>query len=143
MLSLCPPKYYCPNTGMTSYKGYTCTPGYYCPAGSTSGTQVACPQGTYSDAPDIFDSSQCLPCPRGFMCGTATTSSSVTVCGVNQYCELGSSLSGNNNCPAGTYAPYTRSMSLFDCLPCPAGSYCLSGAGATLCPAGSYCPVGT
>jgi len=56
---------------------------------------------------------------------------------------LGSSPTGNNACPAGTYAPYTRAMSLLDCLPCPAGSYCLRGAGPTTCPSGSYCPPGT
>lgn len=34
-LYLCPPTFYCPNEGMTSYKGNFCRAGYVCPAGST------------------------------------------------------------------------------------------------------------
>ena len=54
-LYLCPPAHYCPNTGMVSYKGYFCQVGYVCPAGSSSATAVPCPEGTFSDRRDLFD----------------------------------------------------------------------------------------
>lgn len=52
---LCPPKYYCPETGMTNYKGYPCKAGYYCPAGSTKENPNPCPAGTYSDRRDLHN----------------------------------------------------------------------------------------
>jgi len=54
-LFLCPPKYYCDETGMTNYKGKICEPGYVCPAGSTSATNTPCPEGTWSDRNDLHD----------------------------------------------------------------------------------------
>lgn len=45
----CPPGFYCPNTGMTTYLGYWCSKGHYCPAGSSSATGNPCPAGTYTD----------------------------------------------------------------------------------------------
>ena len=51
--------------------------------------------------------------------------------------------STTNNCPAGTYAPYTNSKSTDDCIPCPYGSYCVSGQSPVTCPTGSYCPEST
>ena len=119
---ICPPGYHCPNSAMTTYKGYHCSPGYYCPAGSTSPTQVPCPEGTYSDSHEIFDAAQCLICPGGFKCGLGTTSTTVIQdCPKNEYCPPGTKASKNNKCPAGTYAPYFNSKSIDDCIPCPYG----------------------
>ena len=128
---------------MTNFKGFHCSPGYYCPAGSTSATQVACAQGSYSDSYEIFDQSQCLVCPRGFKCGLATTSSTMVSCPKNQYCPEGTRADVTVNCRTGTYAPYTNSKSMEDCIPCPFGQYCLAGSDPVSCPKGSYCPEST
>lgn len=124
---ICPPGYHCPNSGMVTYKGYHCSPGHYCPAGSTSPTQEKCPEGTYSDSYEIFDASQCLICPAGLKCALASTSSNGMMidCPKNQYCPPGTQVSKINYCPPGSYAPYTNSKSLDDCIPCPYGFYCL------------------
>lgn len=141
---ICPPGYHCPNSAMTTYKGYHCTPGYFCPAGSTSPTQQPCPQGTYSDSSEIFDAAQCLICPGGYKCGVATTSTTVIQdCPRNEYCPPGTKASKNYKCPAGRYAPYLNAKSIDDCIPCPHGFYCLSGQDPMTCPRGFYCPKST
>ena len=73
----------------------------------------------------------CDMCPKGFYCPEASTSAEVTECPEHHYCPPGSwehTASTVLKCPAGTYAPYTRSHSVEDCLPCPAGSYCDIGS---------------
>ena len=130
---------------MTDYRGYHCQAGYVCPAGSTSATEIPCPDGTFSDRRDLFDVAHCEMCPKGHYCPEGSTSNEVQECSQHHYCPPGSS---NNfgmmlKCPAGYYAPYTRSHSIEDCLPCPAGSYCEAGVGAQTCPKGYYCPEGT
>lgn len=70
----CPPKHYCPNTGMTTYKGFFCEAGYVCPAASESATEVACPEGTFSDRRDLHDTKHCDLCPKGWSCSAASTS---------------------------------------------------------------------
>lgn len=150
-LMKCPPKYYCPNTGMTSYKAFPCQPGYYCPLGTATATQYPCPEGTFSDRQELHDPAHCLPCPKGYYCPTATTSASllndadgvVNQCPQHHFCPPGTKASEIPPCPAGTYAPYLNAKSVEDCLPCPPGYYCLAGAGTANCPAGYYCPEGT
>ena len=141
----CPPKFYCPNTGMTNYKGFECSPGHYCPAGTTTSTEFPCPEGTFSDRTDLHNMLHCDTCPKGFHCaaGTTTMNSQIIECIVNQYCPPGTKTSAIPECPAGYYSPFTRSMSIEGCLICPPGSYCLQGAGKTTCPVGHYCPEGT
>jgi hypothetical protein len=127
-LTICPPGFYCPKTGMTAFKGYHCSPGFYCPAGSTKTNEVPCPEGTYSDSYEIFDSSQCYLCPPGYKCGAGSTSTSgIIECPLNQICPYGAKLSQNIFCPQGTYTPFTKSKSINDCFPCPYGSNCLPG----------------
>ncbi len=103
-----------------------------------------CPEGTYSNSYEIFDASQCLLCPAGFKCGFGTpTVNSMIDCPRNQYCPPGSKKSKDIKCRAGSYAPYLNSKSLDDCIPCPYGSYCLSGEDPVDCPKGHYCPKST
>lgn len=130
-VQLCPPKFYCPNEGMTNYLGYPCAPGYYCPAGTTTQTEFPCPAGTYNDRVDVHNVIHCLPCPKGYKCAEASTSTNgnMVVCAVGEFCELGSSSASTDiQCPAGTYSPYTTAMSLQDCLPCTPGYYCIKAA---------------
>ncbi len=141
---ICPPGYHCPNSAMTAYKGWHCSPGYYCHAGSVSATEKPCPEGTYSDSYEIFDAAQCYICPAGFKCAEAATSTSNMIdCPKNEYCPAGTKASKTIKCPAGFYAPYLNSKSLDDCIPCPYGSYCLSGDDPADCPKGHYCPKST
>ena len=77
----CPPKFHCPNTGMTNYKGFECPAGYYCPAGTSDYTTTPCPEGTFSDRRDLHNYMHCNPCPKGFYCDAGATSSiGITEC---------------------------------------------------------------
>jgi len=130
-LQLCPPKFYCPDEAMTNYLGWHCAPGHYCPAGSTLADEFPCPAGTYSDRVNLHDKTHCDPCPRGFTCAAGTTSSNgnMVECTAGEFCELGSApLTTAILCPAGTYSPFTKSMSEQDCLPCTPGYYCVKAA---------------
>merc|ERR1719232_75018 len=141
----CPPKFHCPNQGMTNYLGFPCAAGHYCPAGTATATQFPCPEGTFSDRADLHDKLHCDVCPKGFHCaaGTTTKNSQIIECPQNKYCPPGTMTSAIPLCPAGYYAPHTRSMSLEDCFKCRPGSYCLEGASPVTCDAGFYCPAGT
>jgi hypothetical protein len=129
---------------MTNYKGFECPAGFYCPAGTSDYTATPCPEGTFSDRRDLHNYMHCSPCPKGFYCAAgSTTSIGITDCPENSYCPTGTMSSAIPSCPAGSYSPYTKSMSLEDCLTCPPGSYCLSGSSPATCDAGYYCPEGT
>ena len=129
---------------MTNYKGFECPAGFYCPAGTSDYTTTPCPEGTFSDRRDLHNYMHCSPCPKGFYCDAgSTTSIGITDCPENSYCPTGTMSSAIPSCPAGSYSPYTKSMSLEDCLTCPPGSYCLSGSSPATCDAGYYCPEGT
>ena len=124
----CPPKFHCPNEGMTNYKGFECPVGHYCPHGTSDYTSTPCPEGTFTDRTDLHNVVHCSPCPKGFHCAAGSTSSTgITECEQNKYCPTGTQASAVPLCPAGSYAPYTMSMSLEDCLICPPGKYCLAG----------------
>lgn len=147
-VQLCPPKFYCPDTGMTNYLGYHCAEGHYCPAGTETQTQYPCPAGTYNDRVDVHDVKDCLPCPKGFTCaaGTSSTNGNMVECAVGEFCELGSApATVDIQCPAGTYSPYVKAMSMQDCLPCTPGYFCVQASTnqRQTCPAGYYCPLGT
>ena len=60
------------------------------------------------------------------------------MCPVGHYCEVGTGTPVL--CVPGTY---TNTMQNDVCLPCPAGSYCITGSNPESCPAGFYCPQGT
>ena len=120
----CLPGSYCSGGG-PSVSG-PCTAGYVCPPGSVIPTQYPCPAGTFSSDTDLFDLSQCTPCPPGSYCPLASTS--IT------------------SCPAGTYASAYNTQSpgpgiYPSCLPCTAGSYCtLNSPEALPCGVGYYSP---
>lgn len=130
---------------MVNYKGNHCAAGHYCPAGSTSAEEKKCPAGTYSDRRDLHDPLDCVACPRGHRCAEGSTSDNGNIqpCPEHHFCPEGTTDTGQIACPSGTWAPYTSSKSLEDCVPCPIGSYCLAGQGKAICLSGYYCPEST
>lgn len=113
---------------------------------------MPCPEGTFSDRRDLLDTKHCDICPKGFSCQAGSTSGNAKIeaCPVNRFCPDGTKKSKIPLCPAGTYAPFTKSKSHEDCLECPAGSYCdgTENAGGVPtgpkdCLEGHYCPPGT
>lgn len=117
-----------------------CAPGYYCPTNSTSPTTNACPAGTYTTSTSLSSSSSCSATAPGY------------------YTDAGASVMVL--CPAGRYSSVANTAAASDgglspfCQPCPAGSYCITGAtGPTSCGTGRYssslssvctvCPKGT
>lgn len=142
----CPPGFFCPDTGMSIYKGKHCSAGYVCPAGSSVATSVSCPEGTWSDRLGLANIEECDKCPAGYQCAAAATSTNslITDCPVNSYCPAGTELNATPLCPAGTFTGgHTNAKRLIDCLPCTPGNYCLEGGSPITCVAGHYCPEGT
>ena len=83
---------------------------------------MPCDEGTYSNATNLTDKSQCLPCPHGTSCTAASVAA--------------------GPCAPGAYAAVSRSS---HCTLCAVGSF-QSDVGATACvhcSAGSFCPVGS
>ena len=119
---LCAAGYYGNSTGAsTPMCNGPCAPGYYCSAGSTTAFQFTCPFGYYCPAGTnyIFQ----YPCPAG----TYGNASGLTSAQCVDVCPLG------YFCPVGT----------FNVIPCPAGTFCSGGVGATppVCNiSGYYCP---
>ena len=118
-----------------------CPPGNYCP---TQGTEfpIESPEGWYipftGSSQGLF--SMCLP---GFYCPAG--SSEPIPCPAGTYCDL-PMLGKPIKCPRGTYNGLIQKQLLFNCLICPAGSYCNKEIGATNfipCPPGKYCPQGS
>lgn len=94
----------------------------------------------------------CDICPKGYSCGTHSTStnSRIVACPQHRYCPDGTKTSNIPLCPPGTYAPFTKAKSQYDCLECPAGKFCdgsVDGSnvatGPQTCDPGHYCPPGT
>ncbi|CUE73353.1 membrane-associated protein, putative [Bodo saltans] len=161
----CNPKNLCPGTNYTTPT--ICPIGYYCPNGTKSGTQFACPSGTYSANTGLVLASQCTSCPGGKYCPTAGMTAPGPDCSAGFYCTAGSNVSNPRRppmggqcppgsyctigstsptaCPAGTFAPQYGLGLLQDCTTCTAGSYCVASnltAPTGLCSAGYYCPGG-
>ena len=162
-----PAGFYVDTVGTSDYSGNVCTAGYYCPAGSTSGTQKACPKGTYRSDTGGKAATDCADCPPGYYCPSVATTSP-TICPEKNYCPAATITP--LLCPSGTYNAVTGLKASSECTPCDAGYYCESpGQDATtgtctegyycisgsklaapedkvtgrLCPAGGYCPAGT
>ena len=109
----CPPGLVCP---LGSVQGQACPAGSFC---SNSGSTV-CPPGTYCPA----NAPGAVPCPAG------------------AYCP-GPGLTDFLACPAGSFNPATRAVSVQGCQACPAGSSCAApmSTQATPCAAtGTFCP---
>ena len=105
---------YCDGYGLTKPRGL-CAAGFFCRFGSNSST----PHTTISGGLDLPNADVC---PRGY------------------YCPQGTSFP--QPCPQGRYGGSSGLKSLYDCLGCPAGSFC-EGTGnikpSGLCSAGYYC----
>lgn len=99
--------------GQSSISGI-CSPGYYCPEKSYTADQIPCPSGFYSPTEGLFSASQCLECPEGSFCLSASTEPTP--------------------CYAGSYSPYKMTESegpgtaFPECITCPAGHSCAEGS---------------
>lgn len=135
----CPAGSYC-EEGSIEPTG-VCDAGYYCEASSTTAMQAECPAGTYSSTTGLKTSAECLTCPMGHYC--------------NNDVDNGAGLTGVNQCPEGSYNPFTNigypdeatataAGSTRFCMPCPAGYYCpnLGTVVPTACGTGKYSPEG-
>ena len=130
---VCPAGTFGDAAGMTSPScSGTCPAGFVCPAGSTSAT-TSCPAGSFCAAGSGVPTGGCEP---GFYCPDGSTSNRPNPCGGNNvFCPPSAvapqSVGPGNFSAGGT--PTTRSQQL----PCPPGSYCVSGV-AQPCPAGRF-----
>lgn len=146
--TLCEAGFYCPALGLTEKT--TCPEGSYCPEGSVVPTP--CPPGTFSNQPNLKESSQCLDCPAGKYCdrsgltepagdcakghyctGGTTRSNPVTspgddqngdLCDPGRYCPNGTTNADAYRCPPGTYSESRGNRDVTQCLDCSAGFYC-------------------
>ena len=137
----------CP-TGLQCINGMAgfCMPGYYCPGG-IGHTPVPCPAGSYSNAINITDSSECTPCRAGQYCEESGSTSPTGPCASGYYCSSGMNTSEpafvftgiGGVCPIGHYCPEGSGAPIG----CDPGSYSSTEGHTTctLCPPGYYCPV--
>ena len=160
----CPAAYFC---GVGTVSPALCPPAYACPAGSSLGTPVACPVGTYSNASGLSASSQCTRCSPGMYCAapalvapsgncsagyvcvsnatsaTPTDGRTGSICARGGFCPAGSS--APTLCRPGTFGNATGRTSSSDCLACTPGFTCPT-AGLVVptlrCDAGYLCPGG-
>ncbi|ELW67538.1 hypothetical protein TREES_T100003968 [Tupaia chinensis] len=115
-----------------------CPAGHYCPPGTKEPTQFQCPPGTWSNRTRLTSSEECAPCPGGWFCASGAQMPSGT-CRTGHYCPQGTKWGTQFPCPAGTYSSRTGNSQLEDCVPCPPGAFCPSGAPEpVLCPRGTY-----
>lgn len=109
-----------------------CPEGTYC----QEGVSIACPAGTYGDAPGLSSPICSGPCPAGRYClaGTYLPSTSTSIAAAD---DVGLA------CPAGRFG--VEGMGDAMCAgPCPAGYYCPAGSVSGLaCGSGYYCPEGS
>ncbi|EGD79005.1 hypothetical protein PTSG_01976 [Salpingoeca rosetta] len=152
----CPARYYCADTGMTTYTS-TCAAGYYCPESAAIATSqpagYECPLGhrclAASDAPepcpdgeyqDVEAQSECKTCPAGSVCEYGRNSSvTPEPCPLTYFCEAGTGLYNKQLCANGTYGAATGYAQASDCVPCPPGKYCNLGVVEGNCHAGYIC----
>ena len=136
-----------------------CPAGYYCESGTINGTR--CPKGTVRRTPGAASVSDCHPCDGGKYCIEDGLTKPSSHCLEGYYCpeqvKTGDPRPTGYQCPRGFYCPngtaqpkgcrpgtYQPNLQKKDCLPCPAGSYCLSNASVPLpCPAHRYCEAST
>ncbi|XP_039940848.1 multiple epidermal growth factor-like domains protein 6 [Hirundo rustica] len=113
---------------------------YVCPAGSASPRAPgnACPPGTAGNRLDLFDKSQCEPCPAGFACATGTGGQQKppSPCPVGHYCPPGT---------RGSFRSAPGAEVAADCTPCPGGHHCpeLGTVTPRACGAGKFSEPGS
>jgi len=158
----CPVGNYCP-TGTAS--PIPCPAGYYCPVGSPSPSP--CLPGTYSSTVGNERIGNCLGCPPGSYCASATSNPSA--CPIGYFCAGNNSEPGNTMgkpatpcpggyycdmrgmaaptaCPGGTYNNTVGATSMVACIHCQGGLYSASSGQTScsgMCPVGTYCPSST
>ena len=163
----CPAGFY-----SSAHQSISCSaaaPGNYLPADQTGSSQpLACPAGMVcsgESAPPLLcpgggycpqGSASPIICPPGAYCPVGSVSP--TLCTAGSYCLGANALA--TTCPAGTYQPDTGKTTCIGVsfgyyaggtdggataqTICPAGKFCLIGAGtATACPEGQFCSGGT
>lgn len=131
----CTQGFYCP---LATAVPSICQAGYICPLMTTSSTDYPCPAGTYNGQTNRFRNEDCLQCPPGAYCPSASTAP--TLCEPGTYNPTpGAGYSGNcYPCPPG-YACPAPGMS-FALIPCKEGYFCPPG---TVYPHTNPCPAGT
>ncbi|KAL0230075.1 hypothetical protein PCE1_003639 [Barthelona sp. PCE] len=120
---------------------FDCPRGSYCPHNELP---KVCPITTYNPDYNMSSLGDCITCPAGYICNETMTDDYTTYsCPIGFYCEAGSF--EPVACPTGSYRADLRGESIYDCDPCPAGSYCpdLNTTIPTECPDGMYCPENT
>ena len=141
---VCPPGYFCQNSGTVDYTPHVCPVGYYCPAATKYPQQFPCPAGTYNGNTTQTSQAACKPCPAREYC--IAGSSKGTACPPGYYCPEGTSARNQFSCPAGTYNDVFGLMNYTECKTCPAGHYCPDGSSTEAnikpiaCPPGTYYP---
>ena len=125
--TVCPPGYYCPNSGATSFSSNICPEGHYCPHGTLFAVQFPCPAGTFNNQTmqasiEVGCSSLC---PPGYYCPQGSTQG--RVCPAGFYCPEATMSAYISPCPLGTYGPQSGFFEASQCTHCPAGYYCPSG----------------
>ncbi|XP_032694159.1 neurogenic locus notch homolog protein 3-like [Lontra canadensis] len=135
---ICPSGLACPRgTGSPNWPPIPCPADHYCPLGTKQPTQFQCPPGTWSSQTGLTAVEECAPCPRGWFCSGGTQLPSGT-CKAGHYCPQGTMWGTQFPCPAGTYSSQAGNGQVEDCLLCPPGAFCPSGA-----PKPILCPRGT
>nr|XP_047130962.1 uncharacterized protein LOC100202447 isoform X1 [Hydra vulgaris] len=155
----CDPGYYCGTTALYNMSG-KCNAGFYCIGGATKPnpndgfTGNICPAGSFCEEgskwyspckngtfTNFTASALCEVCPEGYMC---TGQVAPDLCEQGYYCLKGT---GYNKmpCPEGTYGSQKGLISIAQCTPCTAGSYC-EGIGLPrptgFCDPGYWCQSG-
>ena len=131
----CPERYYGIAADLeTAECSGICQPGYYC--GERTVIPTPCANGTYMPLYGASKAEDCLDCPRGQYqsesgqpsCTTCpagthsanTGSAGCKDCDPGGYCEVVDGSMVRQACPAGTFNPNFRSISVDSCLLCPA-----------------------
>ena len=124
---MCPPGYYCQNSGTVTFVNSVCPEGHYCPLGTTFPNQFPCPPGRFNN--ETFQTSLETGCARlcleGIYCPAGSTRG--MVCPAGYYCPEGTPTSTSFPCPIGTYGALSGLSLAEECVKCPAGYYCPSG----------------
>ena len=82
----CPRRYFCPGgTGLLD-----CPPGAYCRSGTEQANERLCPEGTFSDVPNLRDEDECQRCLAGSYCGIQGLGAPQGPCEAGWYCLPGS-----------------------------------------------------
>lgn len=139
----CPAGLYCPEgTAVTPHLDtHACISGHYCPEATP--VYKECTPGTYMNRTAAEVVTDCVVCPAGYWCPSATITWIYTECKEGHFCPEGSEFETQVQCMGGTYRETKGARSQDDCGTCVAGTYCPSGsASGIICPVGSYCDIG-